>query len=349
MSKFFIRLFASGLLIIIISCSPTKQIILQTMEPSPVHISKKIKKIGIINRSILPDVDQDETGLNRMVSAEEQWLSEQGRDAALTGLFNELVKDNRFQSIKMLDSVPEELLNFDAGNDAISWSLIEKICNTHHVDAIFSMSYFDAETTVSVKKSSMLQPNLMRVKVKVPAQEITLETLIENGWKIYYPNSNEIIDEFVFNGQVVSKGKGTNPIEAFKAIEGRKDTLVEQSKSTGSNYGQRLLPYENNVERSYFVRGTDNLDQAGKLIENGDLQGASLLWEKELENSNTRMAGRACYNMAVINEIQGDLTSAIEWASKSHLDYDNKEAIKYLEVLKYRSTQNQILEQQVSR
>ncbi|MBC8768497.1 hypothetical protein H4O18_10885 [Arenibacter sp. BSSL-BM3] len=349
MSKFSIRFFASGLLMIIISCSPTKQIVLQTIEPSPVNISKKIKKIGIINRSILPDVEEDETGLNRMVSAEEQWLAEQGRDAALTGLFNELLKDNRFQSIKMLDSVQEGLLNFDTGNDSISWASIEQICQAHNVDAIFSMSYFDAETTVSVKKTSMMQPNLMRVKVKVPAQEITLETLIENGWKIYYPNKNEIIDEFVFNGQVVSKGKGTNRIEAYRAIEGRKDTLVEQSKSTGSNYGQRLLPYENNVERSYFTRGNDNLDLAGKLIENGDLEGASVLWEKDVENSNPRIAGRACYNMAVINEINGDLKSAMEWATKSHTDYDNKEALEYLDVLKNRLTQNQILEQQVSR
>jgi hypothetical protein len=50
-----------------------------------------------------------------------------------------------------------------------------------------------------------------------------------------------------------------------------------------------------------------------------------------------------------MNEINGDLKKAIEWASKSHSDYDNKEALKYLDVLKYRTIQNQILEQQVSR
>jgi hypothetical protein len=338
-----------GFLILMVSCSATKEIVLETVEPSPVLISQKIKRIGIINRSIMPVMEEGETGLNRMVAAEEQWLSEQGRDAALSGLFNELLKDNRFQTIKMLDSIPQELLNFDAGNDSISWEVIEQICTTHKVDAIFSMSFFDAETTVSLKKTSMLEPNLMRVKVKVPAQEITLETLIENGWKIYYPNNNEVIDEFVFNDQIVSKGKGSNPIEAYRAIEGRKDTLVEQSMSTGSNYGQRLLPYNNSVERLYFARGSNNLDFADKLLENGDWQGASLLWEKDLDNSNPKVAGRACYNLAVMNEINGDLKKAIEWASKSHSDYDNKEALKYLDVLKYRTIQNQILEQQVSR
>ena len=349
MSKFCIQFLMFCIIVLTIGCSSSKEIVLQTIEPSPVHISQKIKRIGIVNRSILPQADEDETGLNGMVAAEEQWLSEQGRNAALTGLFNELLKDNRFETIKILDSIPHEILHFEIGNDSISWASVENICNTYNVDAIFSMAFFDTETKVSIKKTSMMQPNLMRVKVKVPAQELTLETLIENGWKIYYPKSQEIIDEIVFNDQVISKGKGTNPIEAYKAIEGRKETLVEQSKATGSNYGQRLLPFENSVERSYYVRGTTNFEQAYTLVENGDWQGAAQLWEKELDNSNSKIAGRACYNMAVMHEINGDLTSAIDWATKSYKDHENKDALEYLDILKYRSFQNQILEQQVSR
>ena len=349
MSKFCFQFFLFSLIALTVGCGSTKEIVLQTMEPSPVHISQKIKRIGIVNRSIRPEVEEDETGLNRMVAAEEQWLLEQGRNAALTGLFNELLKDNRFETIKILDSVPQEILHFEMVNDSISWTSVENICNAYDVDAIFSMAFFDTETTVSIKKTSMMQPNLMRVKVKVPAQELTLETLIENGWKIYYPKSKEIIDEIVFNDQIISKGKGTNPLEAYKAIEGRKETLVEQSKATGSNYGQRLLPFENSVERSYFVRGTTNFEQACVLVENGDWQGASKLWEKELDNSNSKIAGRACYNMAVMHEINGDLTAAMDWASKSYKDHKNKNAMEYLDILKYRSFQNQILEQQVSR
>ena len=312
MGKFCIQFVLLCLIVITTGCSSTKEIVLQTIEPSPVHISQKIKRIGIVNRSILPELEEDETGLNGMVAAEEQWLSEQGRNAALTGLFNELLKDNRFETIKILDSIPHEILHFEMGNDSISWSSVENICNTYDVDAIFSMAFFDSETKVSIKKTSMMQPNLMRVKVKVPAQELTLETLIENGWKIYYPKSKEIIDEIVFNDQIISKGKGTNPIEAYKAIEGRKESLVEQSRATGSNYGQRLLPFE-------------------------------------LDNYNSKIAGRACYNLAVMHEINGDLASAMDWATKSYKEHENKAALEYLDILKYRSFQNQILEQQVSR
>lgn len=40
--------------------------------------------------------------------------------------------------------------------------------------------------------------------------------------------------------------------------------------------------------------------------------------------------------MAIINEINGDLDKAIEWASKSYTDYGDKLALRYLNLLKNR-------------
>ncbi|CAN0473563.1 unnamed protein product [Scytosiphon promiscuus] len=103
------------------------------------------------------------------------------------------------------------------------------------------------------------------------------------------------------------------------------------------------------ISRDYFVRGSDNFVVAKRRAQTGDWQGAAQLWEKELDNSKSKIAGRACYNMAIINEINGDLNAAMDWASKSYADYDNKEALRYLNILKYRLSQNEVLEQQASR
>ena len=59
--------------------------------------------------------------------------------------------------------------------------------------------------------------------------------------------------------------------------------------------------------------------------------------------------GRAYYNMAINSEINGDLDQAISYASKAYSDYKNKLALEYVNILKYRQQQNQILEQQLSR
>jgi hypothetical protein len=334
---------------ILANCSPTKQIVLQTLEPSPVTISNSIKKVGIVNRSLPLNALNEESEIDRIVAIEEHYINEKGRGAALNGLYEELLKDARFESIKILDTVAPNLLDFGTAPDAISWQTIQTICRRYGVDVIFSMAYFETDTKVSLKKASMLQPNLMRVKTKVPAQEITLETLIENGWKIYDPNEREIIDEFVFNDQIISKGTGIDPIDAFQAIEGRKDTIIGQSKATGATYGQRLRPFNNQLQRDYYVRGSDNLERAGHLAENGTWDQAAELWRLELESPNEKVRSKSCHNLAVTCERNDDLEGALNWASKA-LELDaNKTGTSYLESLKKRIEQKKVLQQQIDR
>ena len=51
--------------------------------------------------------------------------------------------------------------------------------------------------------------------------------------------------------------------------------------------------------------------------------------------------------MAIINEINGNLEDAITWASKAYTDYEIKEALSYIKVLKYRIQKNEELRQQL--
>jgi hypothetical protein len=50
--------------------------------------------------------------------------------------------------------------------------------------------------------------------------------------------------------------------------------------------------------------------------------------------------------MAIISEINGDLDGAIQWAQKSYENYNNHLALHYLNILKYRQSQNEILKSQ---
>ena len=63
-------------------------------------------------------------------------------------------------------------------------------------------------------------------------------------------------------------------------------------------------------------------------------------------NKDSKIAGRAYYNMAIISEINGDLEKAIEWASKAYSYYKIKESLRYLNILKNRVAENRRLEEQ---
>ena len=320
------------------------------MEPAPVTLSRQIKRIGIIDRSS-PIVHADNSDkITRIVYKQNYWLAEKGVDAALSGLLQELQKDKRFDTVQLLSHIPEHMKDFGSVSTGISWTNLGSLCEKYNLDAIFSLASYETDTKVSVKKTKMEEHGLMREKIRVSGHEITLETLIENGWRIYDPLNKQIIDEFTLNDRLVSTAKGRSPLRALQSIGNRTDSIISKSKSNGSSYGLRLQPYELDVNRDYFVRGTDNFAEADEKAKNGDWQAAAFLWKLEITNEKARIRSKACYNMAVYNEVTNNLELAIEWASKSVAEFKNKDSLRYLDALNYRSTQNEVLlAQQLSR
>ena len=338
-----------GLGILLISCSATNNLTMGATEPAIVHLPKDIQRIGIINRSLPSEGNKSIDKIDKILSAEGLNLDKKGAEAAITSLSDELVRSGNFEEILILDNETGIRKGLDVFPASLSWDTIEEICEANGVDAIFSLAYYDTDTQVSYKPSVMQLPNNLGIKVAVPAHEVTLNTFIKNGWRIYNPKTKEIVDEFMYTDHVVSSGKGINPVKAIEAVARRNEIVEQTSKNIGYAYGSRLSPYKHRISRDYFVRGTDIFVVAKRRAQTGDWQGAAKLWEKELDNSKAKIAGRACYNMAIINEINGDLNAALDWASKSYADYDNKDALRYINILKYRLSQNEVLEQQASR
>jgi hypothetical protein len=135
---------------------------------------------------------------------------------------------------------------------------------------------------------------------------------------------------------------------AIESIAGRKEAVMQTSSNLGHQYALRILPYRIRVKRDYYVRGTNNFEIAKRRAQTGNWDGAAELWEKEVSNSKLKVSGRACYNLAIINEINGDLDKAIEWASRSYTDTRNKLALRYVNTLKYRVQRNLQLQEQTT-
>ena len=334
---------SKGILIFIVfvgcfSCTSTKQLKITFTEPSPVDLSNQIKKIGIVNSSLAKSEKSYSNGLEQLIVLEERWLAEKGTEAALTGLFDELAQDTRFESVKILDKTAQKTNDFGSSPDEATWQQIALICEKNGVDAIFSLASHDTETKFSFKKTKLNQLDMMRNATEVSGQEITLKTLIENGWRIYDPNQRILIDEFTTNEQVNASAKGINQIDALQAIDNRRENLLKQSKQSGSAYGYRMQPRKLDVYRDYYATGSQKMELADAKIENGEYSEASTLWKQEISNPKTKISSRACYNLAVLSEFNGDLNNAMKWAVKSY-DLDELEDTRlYIKDLENRQT-----------
>ena len=331
---------------IISSCGVTHQVSVQTMEPAPVDLSSNIKRIGIINESLVLDNPEVSSDLEAWVTYSDKQLSEAAKEAALAGLFDELSKDSRFDTILLIQNTKNDLLGSKSESNEIPWHAMEELCTRYEVDALFALASYETDTQISVKKTKFDQKDMLRERIALNGHEITLETLIENGWRIYDPFNKIILDEITLNNQIISKAKGEDPIMAFHAIEDRTDSVLVISKKTGSNFGLRLQPYSQTISRPYFAKGTENLEKADTMAKSENWQSAAELWKLDMSHPKPKMRSRAYFNLAVVNELHGDLDTALDWAAKSYGEYESKLTEQYLDALNQRLSRQKQLEDQ---
>ena len=330
--------------IIFASCSSTNYLTLSVTEPAPVFLPSDIKTIGIIDRSLPSEKNEKIDKLDKILSIEGKDLDKDGAHESVIGLFDELKNNNRLTEVKIIDKPDIKSPGLGIFPAALSWNKIEQICNENNVDAVFILSFYDTDAKVTYKAVPVEVSGPLGVKIKALEHHATIATLIKTGWRIYDPSNKIIRDEFLVRENVVSRGKGINPLKAAKAIMGRKEAVLSVSNTIGHNYALRILPYSIRVSRDYYVRGTDNFKIAKRRAQTGNWDGAAELWEREVSNPKGKIAGRACYNMAIINEINGDLNTAVDWASRSYTDYKDKMALRYLNLLKNRIEKNKQLQ-----
>jgi len=335
--------------LLVYSCKATDSLMVSSLEPAPVGLSEAIRRIGVINEVYSNTDIKTPASLDELVNAQDLQMQEEGKAAAINGLFGELLKDKRFDTILLLPSFPKSPSNNTAPFSEIPWDALKESCIEHKLDAIFSLAFYETETKVSNRRSTMEALDLMRVKVSFPAREVTLETLIENGWRIYDPFNRKVLDEIRFNEQVIVSAKGEDPLKALRSIVDRKDSLLLRSSGSGSAYGMRLKPSNIKLKRPYFVKGSDHLVKAAAAVTEKDWMEAARLWQLDCVSEKAKIRAMACHNMAVLHELKGDLPKAIEWASKAMEHNALKITKHYLEALEHQISRNKLALEQMEK
>lgn len=330
----------------ICSCSSTNLMSLSVTNPAPIHISGSEINVGIINRSASSKKNSALDNLDKVLSAEGKNLDKLGSNNAVQGLKTELERNNQIKNVKVIDSSKFLSNGLSLFPEAIAWDKMEQLCKKNNIETLFELSYFDTDAKIDYKTSTTQMTNPFGLKIPMIEHQATINTLIKTGWRIYYPKEKIIIDEHTTTDNVVLSGKGINPVRALEAILGRKEAVLNLSSKIGEHYAIQLLPYNIRVSRDYYVKGTNNFEVAKRRAQTGNWDGAAELWLKETNNPDPKIAGRACYNMAIINEINGNLDTAIDWASKAYTDYGDKLGLRYVNMLKDRKYKQQQLNSQ---
>jgi len=330
------------ILCILSSCASTQLVHLSVLEPAAVTLPPYIKNVIVVNRTRVAKKNRLFDVADKVLSAEGANLDKEGAQSTMVGLTDELKKNNRFGEVTMLTNTN---LYTDVPGifpTPLPWDTVKKYCDENNADALFALELFDTQSKIdySVNKTTIKTP-----LGSIPAleQQANMHTLVKAGWRIYDADGKNILDEAAMAKTLTYYGKGINPLLAAQALISRKEAVKEVGNIAGQMYAFSIIPLWIRVSRDYYVRGNDNFKMAMRKARTGNWNDAEKLWMLETTNSKGKIAGRACYNMAIISEINGDVDMAIKWAQQSYENYNNHLALQYVNILKNRKTDDDIL------
>ncbi len=210
------------------------------------------------------------------------------------------------------------------------------------------MPLFDTETNIRYN-AAPANINTHLGNITAVEHEAKMLTKVQTGWIINDLQGRAIVDEYKMSDALTFSGRGINPVKAAASLVGRKEAVKRVSNNIGQNYATRLIPYYIRVTRDYYVKGNKNFKKGKRKARTGNWDGAAEIWLKETKNSKDKLAGRACLNMAIIEEMNGNLEKALEWAQKSYEDYNIKIARDYTKILNNRLAKQKRVDWQMKR
>jgi hypothetical protein len=328
------------------SCK-TNLVYIRATNPSPVTISNSTKAIGILNRTTPSEDNKTLNTIHQATSGETLKLIKESSAECIRGLNDALTQNKRFDIVKPLDQIDLKTPVTGTFPSPLSWTDIEYLCKDNGVDILFVLEVFDTDLKVVPITNQIKLDNITDVLNTVTQSQVNITTTVKTGWRIYDPNKKYILDEFPLADNLTVTASAMTIVNTTEALLGRKEAIKQNANRLGHMYADRIIPYWITVTRDYYVKGNRNFKIAARKARTRNWDGAGELWLKETNSSKRKIAGRACYNMAILDEINGDLDGAIQWAQKSYENYNNRLALKYVNILRYRRQSSQKLQYQM--
>ncbi len=335
------------LIVVTLSSCKTNLVYINVINPAPVTISNSTKKVGIISRTTPSPDNKTLNTIHQNINGESLKLIQESTTEAIRGLTDALTQNKRFDIIKPIPDVQLTTPVTGTFPSPLSWTEVEKICANQGVDVLVVMEVFDSELKVVPINAPNKIDNITDVINTVANAQVNIITTVKTGWRIYDPQKKYIIDEHPLADNLTVVANASTIVNTTEALLGRKEAIKQDANKLGHIYADRLIPYWIKVTRDYYVKGNYDFKVATRKARTGNWDGAGELWLKQTESKKRKIAGRACYNMAILGEINGDLDTAISWAQKAYENYNNKLALQYVNILKNRRNINQRVDYQL--
>lgn len=331
-----------------LSSCKTKSLSVSVLKPADIYVPGKIKTLAVVNRSLPTKGDGSRiiNILEGVVSGEGVFVDKNASEKCISGVAEGLLKSPRFSV-----SVPTGLDIRGTGTaqfpEPLAWAQVEKICKDYSADALVLLETFDSD--LSRKYDTKQRTKKENDKDVTYTEHIAMiDIAINAGWRIYYPKERMIVDQNVFTDRKGWSERGLTRADAVKKLPEPAYAVEDAGFYAGTRYAHRISPTWIWVSRKYYIKGNDEFKNVRYKVQAKQWEDAADIWQKYTNDPDTKIAGYACYNMALASEVLGEFDIALNWAKKAYSDYQLKAALEYINIIEGRIRDAERLDKQMN-
>jgi hypothetical protein len=332
-----IKTFFPIALLLLSGCSASR-ISFDILVPAPNEVPGEIKTIAIIDRSLPSEAKVNL--IEGLLTGEGLAQDKLSTQMVINGLDKRLQGSTRFNVIRTNEAMIGSGTGFTFP-EPLPWSVINDLCEKYDADAIVSLETYDSDFIVT--NGTRPGKNFVEFYARGVAK-------IDCGFRMYYPATNSIVDEFHYSHSRNWDVGGLSVLNAVNTLLSKDAAIREASYDAGLVYAQRVTPTWYMVSREYFKKSKGNydLEEGARMMQLNDWDKAISALVKATENGHRKSRGKAAHNLAVVYEILGDLPVAKEWTTVAWGRYKEKASREYGYLLTRRMQDENILERQLN-
>ena len=282
----------------LVSCSPTRIIDFEILDPAKIDLPDSQGSFLVLNSSYLPENISDKSNLMSGLTADEQIIVDTAINRQLfDGLFS-VLNDSPIKGLRNANYLELRTSDTTGFLNPLSPVAISEICKENNVDFIISFEYY-----------SMFENSGYFVN-EYNQYEVVLELIRKLLWRIY-SRDGQLKDSYFSRDSLYWNSIGGNMDIVKSNLSNKLELYREAFWLSGVDYGKRISPSWEPVNRSIYE--IKQKSDTGRIIVSVNKD----ILESFSSSKNKSKAFNACYNLAVISESEGDIENALKWIDQA--------------------------------
>jgi len=293
------------LLLILSSCVSYENLTIEVLKPAKFSLPSNIRKVAIVSRNLKYEDDtlhHYQVKNRKLIRDNIKFNTDSlAQITCIDSLTAKLLVQNRFDSILVLPVNLMPTMHVKAiGPGKAEW--YKNIAAKTGADGLIVLDMF-----------SCFYSN----QKDISTNTLVANVVTSNIWSIYDSKSHKIIDRFAQVDTLFWDGTDDNSNYNEHRIPAKKDAIILASAVIGDNYSKHILPSWSTVYRDIMSCGKPELKQAAMLAQKNKWEEASAIWQKNVNSTNKRDKIIAIYNLALADEMNGQIDKALELTAQA--------------------------------